>query len=78
MSLVDMQGKVAMMTGGARGIGRGIITTLTGAGASVAIAVMCPGHTQTPLVEEMQQQEFGSRVLGRMEQYVPLRTLGQT
>ena len=25
----------------------------------------------------MQQQEFGSRVLGRMEQYVPLRRLGR-
>jgi 2-hydroxycyclohexanecarboxyl-CoA dehydrogenase len=39
--------------------------------------VVCPGPTQTPLVEEMQQQEFGSRVLGRMEQYVPLRRLGR-
>jgi 2-hydroxycyclohexanecarboxyl-CoA dehydrogenase len=39
--------------------------------------VVCPGPTQTPLVEEMQQQEFGSRVLGRMQQYVPLRRLGR-
>jgi 2-hydroxycyclohexanecarboxyl-CoA dehydrogenase len=39
--------------------------------------VVCPGPTQTPLVEEMQQQEFGGRVLGRMEQYVPLRRLGR-
>jgi len=39
--------------------------------------VVCPGPTQTPLVEEMQQQEFGSRVLGRVEQYVPLRHLGK-
>jgi len=39
--------------------------------------VVCPGPTQTPLVEEMQQQAFGSRVLRRMEQYVPLGRLGR-
>jgi len=44
---------------------------------SLRFTVVCPGATQTPLVEEMQQQEFGSRVLGRMEQYVPLGRLGR-
>jgi 2-hydroxycyclohexanecarboxyl-CoA dehydrogenase len=39
--------------------------------------VVCPGPTQTPLTEEMQGQEFGSRILGRIEQYVPLRRLGR-
>jgi 2-hydroxycyclohexanecarboxyl-CoA dehydrogenase len=39
--------------------------------------VVCPGPTRTPLVEEMQQQAFGSRVLGRMEQYVPLGRLAR-
>jgi 2-hydroxycyclohexanecarboxyl-CoA dehydrogenase len=39
--------------------------------------VICPGPTQTPLVEEMQQQAFGSRVLGRMEQYIPLGRLAR-
>ena len=38
MSLVDMAGKAAIVTGGARGIGRGIVTALAQAGASVAIA----------------------------------------
>jgi 2-hydroxycyclohexanecarboxyl-CoA dehydrogenase len=44
---------------------------------NIRFNVVCPGPTQTPLVEEMQQQEFGSRVLGRMAQYVPLRRLGR-
>ena len=44
---------------------------------NIRFNVVCPGPTQTPLVEEMQRQEFGSRVLGRMEQYVPLRRLGR-
>jgi 2-hydroxycyclohexanecarboxyl-CoA dehydrogenase len=44
---------------------------------NIRLNVVCPGPTQTPLVEEMQQQEFGGRVLGRMEQYVPLRRLGR-
>ena len=44
---------------------------------NIRFNVVCPGPTQTPLVEEIQQQEFGSRVLGRMEQYVPLRRLGK-
>ncbi|MGH8069977.1 MAG: SDR family NAD(P)-dependent oxidoreductase [Candidatus Entotheonellia bacterium] len=44
---------------------------------NIRFNVVCPGPTQTPLVEEMQQQEFGSRILGRMEQYVPLRRLGR-
>jgi 2-hydroxycyclohexanecarboxyl-CoA dehydrogenase len=45
--------------------------------ANLRFNVVCPGPTQTPLVEEMRQQEFGSRVLGRIEQYVPLRRLGR-
>ena len=45
---------------------------------NIRFNVVCPGPTQTPLVEEMQQQEFGSRVLGRMEQYVPLEAPGNT
>src|SRR5919198_2344986 len=38
MGLVDMHGKAVIVTGGARGIGRGIVSALAQAGASVAIA----------------------------------------
>lgn len=43
---------------------------------NIRFNVVCPGPTRTPLVEEMQQQDFGSKVLGRMEQFVPLGRLG--
>jgi 2-hydroxycyclohexanecarboxyl-CoA dehydrogenase len=36
-----------------------------------------PGPTQTPLVEEMQHQEYGRRVLGRMERYISPRYLAK-
>jgi 2-deoxy-D-gluconate 3-dehydrogenase len=36
--LLDLQGQVAIVTGGAQGIGRGIVETLSAAGAQVVIA----------------------------------------
>jgi 2-deoxy-D-gluconate 3-dehydrogenase len=38
VGLLDLQGQVAIVTGGAQGIGRGIVETLSAAGAQVVIA----------------------------------------
>ena len=43
---------------------------------NVRFNIVCPGPTRTPLVEEMQQHRFGNSILGRIEQYIPLRRLG--
>jgi 2-hydroxycyclohexanecarboxyl-CoA dehydrogenase len=43
---------------------------------NIRFNVVCPGPTRTPMVEEQQKSDFGSKVLGRMEQYVPLKRLG--
>src|SRR4029077_3355412 len=36
-NLLDLRGKVALVTGGATGIGRGVVTRLSDAGAAVAV-----------------------------------------
>jgi 2-hydroxycyclohexanecarboxyl-CoA dehydrogenase len=43
---------------------------------NIRFNVICPGPTRTPMVEEQQKSDFGGKVLGRMEQYVPLKRLG--
>lgn len=43
---------------------------------NIRVNVVCPGPTRTPMVEEQQKSEFGSKILGRMEQYIPFKRLG--
>ena len=44
---------------------------------NIRVNVVCPGPSETPLLEEMQQDEFARKILGAMVNYIPLRRLGQ-
>ncbi len=40
---------------------------------NVRVNIICPGLAETPLVEEMHQEEFGHKVLGSILNYIPLK-----
>lgn len=57
--MFDLSGKVAVVTGGGRGIGRGIVRALASAGADLVVT----GRTPDPLEESAAQaRELGVRV----------------
>lgn len=43
---------------------------------NIRVNVVCPGPTRTPMVEEQQQTPLGSKIMARMQQYIPLKRLG--
>ncbi len=44
---------------------------------NIRVNVVCPGPSETPLLDEMQQDEFARKILSTMTTYIPLRRLGR-
>ncbi len=44
---------------------------------NIRVNVICPGLAETPLLEELQQEEFGRKILGSIVNAVPLKRLGK-
>ncbi len=61
-NLFSLDGKVALVTGGNGGIGKGIAQGLAGAGANIAVAARNEAKT-TAAVREI-KEEFGVKVIG--------------
>ena len=40
---------------------------------NIRLNVICPGLVQTPLLEEIQQDDFGRKVMGSILNYIPLK-----
>ena len=49
--MFDLSGKVAVVTGGGRGIGRGIVRALATAGADVVVSGRSPGPVEAAVAE---------------------------
>jgi meso-butanediol dehydrogenase/(S,S)-butanediol dehydrogenase/diacetyl reductase len=61
--MIDLSSKVALVTGGARGIGRGICLTLAEQGADVAVADLLAGSAAS-VAEEIERMGRGSQAVG--------------
>ncbi len=44
---------------------------------NIRVNVVCPGLVETPLIEEMRQDEFTGRILNSIVNYIPFKRLGQ-
>lgn len=44
---------------------------------NIRINVICPGLAETPLLDEIRQEEFGGKILGSIVNYIPLKRLAK-
>ncbi len=44
---------------------------------NIKVNVVCPGLVETPLIEEMRQDEFTGKILNSIVGYIPFKRLGQ-
>jgi 2-hydroxycyclohexanecarboxyl-CoA dehydrogenase len=44
---------------------------------NIRVNVVCPGSTKTPLLEFIQQNETGKKIISSMEKYILLKRLGK-
>lgn len=44
---------------------------------NIRINIVCPGLVDTPLLSEIQSQDFGRKVIGAVTNYIPLKRLGR-
>ncbi len=44
---------------------------------NIRVNVVCPGPTETPLLDSIQKSETGKKIISSMEKYIPLRRLGK-
>ena len=44
---------------------------------NIRVNVICPGLVDTPLLDEIRQEEFGGKILGSIVNYIPLKRLAE-
>ena len=68
MSLIDLSGRVALVTGGSRGIGAATARMLSRAGAAVAITYHERADDADAVIKELQGRGNGGTATGKGEQ----------